>query len=110
LLNALVCPFKSDVGGQAVFRIRRISFDEAINWLQKNDGVFISSMAHEITARKLTEWSGVYVPHNSRGIDLEPGDEALVIKLERPRRSYSKDDLNKLTPHDYRCYIIVREE
>ena len=77
LLSALITPFPaSDI--EAVFKLRRLSLDEAKRWVSQG---FTSAIGHESTAQLLSNLLGVSVTPNRVQVWMQPGDEALCVQF-----------------------------
>ena len=77
LLSALITPFPADER-EAVFKLTRLSLDEAREWVSKG---FTSAIGHESTAQLLSSLLGVPVAPNRVQVFLAPGDEALCVQF-----------------------------
>jgi hypothetical protein len=55
-----------------------LSIEDARDWLRRG---YVSAIGHESTARWLSQLLGMEVPPNRITIEMQPGDEALVVKL-----------------------------
>lgn len=75
LLNAAVIP------GPGTYDFALCDRGAAQAWLEA--GPFTSAVGYEETARLIAEMFGVACPVNRTMIEMEPGDEALVIRLAR---------------------------
>ena len=72
-LNAAAMP------DEGVYRLRYITLDDAVAWLQLGD--FVSRIGYPINAELMKEAAGVDVPVNRDAHAMQPGDEALVMQL-----------------------------
>lgn len=55
-----------------------LSIEDAREWLRQG---YLSAIGHESTARWLSQLLGMEVTPNRITIEMQPGDEALVVKL-----------------------------
>lgn len=86
LLNAAVAV--ADEG--ALYTYRPIDRDEAVDWLQENN--FVACIGYPKNAEILENMSGVPVLVSPQAVDIRPGDEALVMRLNyRGQGARNKD-------------------
>ena len=111
VLNTFVLPLP-DNDGQAFFKVRRVEFEEAMEWLKENADEFLSAVAIETTANLLTEWSGIHVPYSKRPVFFAVGDEALVARIKYVRKKNAlkehKITKNDFEPNDFEFLIVER--
>jgi len=97
LFNAPIVPINYDKYDRAVVRFRRISIDEAKEFLSRHE--FISAIGHEGTARLLTELLGIPITVNRITVQLEENDIfiAFMLKQRLPEGVVlTKEQLEKL--------------
>jgi len=85
----------------AQFYIRSATLSELKQFLRTR---FTSGIGHESTAKFISELTGVEVPVNRTFIDMNVGDEAMVLQfLKRPPegKKYSEKDLIQLLKEGY---------
>ena len=97
LFNAPIVPINYDKYDRAVIRLRRISVEEAKEFLSKHE--FISAIGHQGTAQLLSELLSIPIPVNRITVQLEQGDIfiAFMLKQRLPEGAVlSKEQLEKL--------------
>lgn len=62
------------------YHYRLVTAEEAADWLQKGD--FISRIGYPATAKYIEELSGVRPEISREATAMQPGDEALVVRLK----------------------------
>lgn len=74
LLNTTVIP------NDGVFKLSSITKEDARKWV--SEGEFISAIGHPGTAEVISALLGTKIAPNRIMVQFEPGDEALVFKLD----------------------------
>lgn len=104
LTNALITPFK---GGEATFKERRISVDEAKQIVAQQ---FTSAIGHQATAQLLTQLLGTAIPMNRTQVFLEPGDKLLAFTLKARPPEGKVLTLEELESIGYELVLVERLE
>lgn len=76
LLNSAV------ITAPGVYRYRRVTPDEAREWLAQ--GEYVSTIGYEQTSAAFEQLLGYPAPVNRTTIVMQPGDEALVFRIVLP--------------------------
>jgi hypothetical protein len=98
ILNTSVIP------NEGTYSLHRTDLDTARFYA----GTAISAIGHESTAQLISQVLGINIPANRTAIEMEPGDYAVVFKLnQRPPEGVvlSCDQLKEL---GYDFYIMTR--
>jgi len=97
ILNSAVVTSPGD------YRYTLLTVDEARSWV--SDGPYLSTMGYQETAELAQEILGAPVPMNRVMIRMEPGDEALVVRINLPPGS------PRLNPRDKgRLREVLRQQ
>jgi hypothetical protein len=75
LLNSAV------ITGPGTYRYRLISHEEARDWIRRNAGAVESRIGYAQTAEYIRRELGFDCPISREAITMNPGDEALVVRL-----------------------------
>jgi len=73
--------------------MERFSDEGAREWVRKHKNEVISAVGHESTARLAGDVLGIEVPMNRVAIELDHGDELLVLTVNIPRNRLSQGEI-----------------
>ncbi len=91
--------------GSCKVNVRVINADEAKEMIEKRG--FISAIGHQATADALSLLLGVKVPMNRAQVSLNPGDDAIVLSLnKRLQEGQVIKSIEELTLIGYTLYYV----
>jgi len=97
IFNAPIVPINYDKYDRAIIRLRRISVDEAREFLSRHE--FVSAIGHQGTAQLMSQLLRIEIPMNRITVQLEQGDIfiAFMLKQRLPEGVVlTKEQLEKL--------------
>lgn len=62
------------------YEFREVTAEAVTNMLRNSD--FVSAVGHQPTATILSQVLGMEIPHNRIQISMQPGDQAIVFRLQ----------------------------